>query len=198
MPATEAANDRLRPLSCNSVLAVVTTALQCVKKELPPLGSSPAGVVCVRRFVFLFRSCRNPFAFCPPNSVRFSASKHQDPIVWGMRDGFDRCKSSSTLGCEATFVFSSPGFFFDSLLALSRTSILLTPFTCCARLKCRRRCSTGSAGGRSGPVRGQSGPSGRGPWPRTPQHGRFFLQVCRNYLSIFFKWAPVAKWPFPY
>lgn len=58
VPATEAANDRLRPLSCNSVLAVVTTALQCVKRELPPLGSSPMGTylrvyVCVVLFSFL-------------------------------------------------------------------------------------------------------------------------------------------------
>eukprot|EP00752_Nemacystus_decipiens_P011404 g10128.t1 len=48
VPATEAANDRLRPLSCNSVLAVVTTALQCAKRELPPLTSSPAGVGAAR------------------------------------------------------------------------------------------------------------------------------------------------------
>lgn len=34
-PAAEAANERLRPLSCNSVLAVVTTVLQCVKREAP-------------------------------------------------------------------------------------------------------------------------------------------------------------------
>ncbi|CBN75069.1 poly (ADP-ribose) polymerase family, member 8 [Ectocarpus siliculosus] len=33
VPATEAANGRLRPLSCNSVRAVVTTVLQCVKRE---------------------------------------------------------------------------------------------------------------------------------------------------------------------
>ncbi|CAB1117710.1 unnamed protein product [Ectocarpus sp. CCAP 1310/34] len=33
VPATEAANGRLRPLSCNSVRAAVTTVLQCVKRE---------------------------------------------------------------------------------------------------------------------------------------------------------------------
>ncbi|CAM9142881.1 unnamed protein product [Laminaria digitata] len=36
-PAAEAANERLRPLSCNSVLAVVTTVLQCVKREAPSI-----------------------------------------------------------------------------------------------------------------------------------------------------------------
>lgn len=35
VPAVEAANDRLRPLSCNSVLAVVTTVLKCVKRDAP-------------------------------------------------------------------------------------------------------------------------------------------------------------------
>lgn len=33
VPATEAANVRLRPLSGNSVRAAVTTVLQCVKRE---------------------------------------------------------------------------------------------------------------------------------------------------------------------
>lgn len=49
VPATEAANKRLKPLSCNSVLAVVTTALQCVKREYPStINSSQPGVCAVR------------------------------------------------------------------------------------------------------------------------------------------------------
>lgn len=109
VPATEAANDRLRPLSCNSVLAVVTTALQCVKKEFPPLMSSPTGTWA-------------PFFFFPssfPDTLRSLSSQlcvssilstHQDRTEYVLYNRLD-CWRPSALGLDATSANYRRGFF---------------------------------------------------------------------------------------